>query len=502
MQMKNWLDKNFYKTVFIATILVTAFFSFFKLGSTLMNTDAQHWYLRSQNFAKAVRNLNFEKTYQDPKPGVPVMWLSGTGLETFLTLYEVKYNFRPELYTFDTFPLVQISAIGPLVVLNICFLVAFYFLVRKIFNQVAASISTILLGLHPFYLANTRFLHVDSTLTVFMTLSFLVFLFYLTRETKNKYILISGILMGLALLTKSQAGFLAVFVPLVLLLTYKTAREKNMKHYLKIYLYWLIACVVTYFIVFPAMWTNPLTTIGKIFGEAFFVANTGRTGHWDFFYYFNVMYREMSLPFLTVLIPGLFIIFYKTVSKISRENLAIISTGLFIILYFLAMSVIKQKVDRYMIPLFPLIFIVCAYTVGNLTKEKFHKKLIVSIFIFMLLLTAFFAPHFATFGHNTFSTNTYGSLYNEAGKYINSKPNSEHFTVVAMTKAYALKPFIKGSVYNYEDRLGKTGNLDYLVTNDYWLKTYGRPWYFSKCNKEKTIFWRGDAYWDIYKCSD
>ena len=51
-----------------------------------------------------------EKTYQNAKPGVTVMWLSGMGIESFLTLYNKIFGFRPLLYTVDTFPYIHFAA--------------------------------------------------------------------------------------------------------------------------------------------------------------------------------------------------------------------------------------------------------------------------------------------------------------------------------------------------------------------------------------------------------
>ena len=185
--------------------------------------------------------------------------------------------------------------------------------------------------------------------------------------------------------------------------------------------------------------------------------------------------------------------------KIDDFNLFAIA--LYTIFYFVLMTFIEQKVDRYMLPLFPPVFILCAWTLDNLINSsvKLHSQWL--LFLVMLIFSAIYTPHFETFGHNTPGTNTFGALYNEAGNYLNSKPNSDKFTVVAMTKAYSLKPFIKGNTYGFEEDLGKTGKLDYLVTNDYWLSEYGKPWYFNKCSKEKSIYWHGDLYWDIYKCN-
>ena len=275
MQIKPDASKYFQKIPAALTILSFLFFGFFKLGSTLMNTDAQHWYLRSTNFINAVEKLNFKKTYQDAKPGVPVMWLSGAGMKIMLNLYNSKYGFKPVLYTQETFRLFQISAIGPLVILSFIFLIFYFLLVKKLFNVNTAVFALIFLALHPFYIANARFLHVDAVMTAFASLSFLSFLLFL-KEARWRYNIASGILFGLALLTKTQAGFIFPLIIILLTFKYLTEKQKTIIYFSKILFIWTLSSAVAYFAFFPSMWVHPINTVQKVFTEASYVVQTGR----------------------------------------------------------------------------------------------------------------------------------------------------------------------------------------------------------------------------------
>lgn len=484
----------------ILIFIVIAFFSFYKLGSSLMNVDAQHWFARSVAFTKAIKKLDFAVTYQDPKPGVTVMWLSGLSLDTFLNLYSIKYGFKPQLYTYDTFALVNFAAIFPLVCLNLGFLVALYFLVKGLFNENTAVLSVILLGLHPFYLAISRFLHVDSTLSIFMTLSFLTLLYYY-KTKKQLFLVLSGVGAGLALLTKTQAVFLFLMFGVTTLVMW--LQGYKFKKLVINGAIWLISCFITFFVLFPAMWVNFVETLKNIYSEAFYVANTGRANSREISFYLVSMPRIVSIPFLLGFFGGVLLylkVLFKKETKIETTTTINTILGLLLIytlLYFGQMGVVTQKINRYLVPMFPTLIIFVAYTLAQI-----KEKLIVPIcFVCMVSLCAYFAPYYETFGIVNAETNTYGSLYNEVGTYLNKKPNAQNFKVVAMTKAYSLRPFVKGTVYGHEESMPTNTKIDYLVTNDYWLNLYGSPAYFATCIKEETIYYHNVLYWDIYKCN-
>jgi Gpi18-like mannosyltransferase len=485
-------NQKFYWICVFVIILCASFFSFYKLGSTIMNVDAQHWYSRSQQFVNSLNKLNFQGTYQDPKPGVTVMWLSGLSLECFLTLYNWKYGFRPFLYTSDTFPLIQFSAIAPLVILNLASLIVFAYIGKELFGKRVTLISLVLISLHPFYLGNSRFLHVDITLSVFMSLAYLSSLLW--NKNKNiKSLVASAIFFALALLTKTQA---IILFPLISVLFISNRKYKD-------YLIWIFIVCVTFFIIFPAMWVEPTKVLTNIYSEAFHVAQTGNTSRQESLYYFTSLPKIYSLPLFLLSIAGMIITTIGVIKQTNQKNshqISLVGVTVFIVMYLLVMCLVKQKIDRYMLPLFPFLVIQSANAILLIGKKISYSYLLLGTFLLVLINTIYYAPYYEVFGMDSMKTNYYGSLYNEVGKYLNSKEKPANQRVVAMTKAYSLKPFIKGKVFGHEESEAKNGKIDYLVTNNYWLEKYGKPSFFDLCNLEKTIELKGQVFWNIYKC--
>ena len=491
--------------IVILIFVISALFSYYRLGSSVLNVDGQLWYARTSAFIKAAEKHKFQNTYQDPKPGVPLMWLSGISSELFFRVYESRFGFRPDFFVKDSFPLIFTAFVLPLVLVNLLSGVFFFFLVKKLTNIKIALLSYVLFAFHPYYLGISRFLHVDSLMTNFIVLSYLLFLIYV-KEKKIINLLGSGFLFGSALLTKSQAFFLLpimfvsvclyeVFLPNIKPLSIFILVKKIVTPLLVI----ALVASATYYIFFPAMWSKPIKTLNKVYGEAVYVAETGRSikNVRPFFHYVYVLPRILSFSLVVMYFGSIVYLFYKR-KEIKREDLVIYTQlSLFVIIYFLEISVVKQKIDRYLLPMFPFIFISCAVFWSYL---KNFKLIFITLFATLLFTLLYYAPHYAMFGCNDQECNTHGFLYKEVGDYIDKNTTQKFPTVVAMTKSYSLKVFVDGNTYGYEDVVPDNINVDFLVTNDYFIKDRGIPKKLSHCVFWHRIYFHGIPEWDIYKC--
>lgn len=488
----------------LTILLVSAAFSYYRLGSSVLNVDGQLWHQRSSNFITAILKRKFEKTYQDSKPGVTVMWLSGISSEIFLRIYESKFGFRPEFYVKDKFPLIFSSFVAPLVLVNLLTGFLFFFLVKKLSNTKVALFSYVLFAFHPYYLGISRFLHVDSLMTNFMTLSYLFFLIFIKNNKKTLYILLSGIFLGLAVLTKSQALFLLPIMFVSIVIEFLTSKENLSFYslYKKIILplsIIFITVVIVYFILFPAMWSNPISVVRDVLGEAVYVAEVGRSTKniKPLYHYVFLLPNLISYPIILIYFCNLVFMFFKR-KLVNKELLrTYIQLSLFVLIYFLEISLVKQKIDRYLLPLFPFIFISCAVFLSYL---KNYKIIFITLSITLILTLFYYAPHYAMFGCNSYECNTHGFLYKEVGDYIDSNTTQEFPTVVAVTKPYALKVFVNGNTFGHEELIPENINIDFLVTNDFFIEDRGIPQKLQHCIYWHRINYHNTPAWDIYKC--
>ena len=501
---------------------------FYRIGNSMFNADAHFWYTRTQSFTKAVLKGNWAETYQNPKPGVTVMWMSGAFLESFLRLYEKIYHFRPFIYTYDTFPYIETAVKLPLILLTIISLLFFYRSLKRFLGNYQAMAILILLAFEPFYIGVSRFFHGDGTLTSFMMLSVISIFIYLA-EKRKKYLFLSGVFAGLAFLTKMQAIFLFLYVPLLLFINYLSKFKQSVnilgsaKLFIKDFLVWLAPAVVTILLLFPALWVKPVETLKSMFTEARVVTEEGRNSNdGDNLAYLRAI--PTIIPFAVTLFFILGIYFLAlNFKKLELNDKKIFSFSLiFIFFYTLQMLLVYQKSERYLLPLFPFISIIAGYgftqtsaVINKIIKIKSGTELsLYTLFGGFVIYTTTFAPHFTAMTE----TAPWGSLYSEAAGYLNAKPNAVNLNVVAVTKEQTFRPFFMGKTYGKGEIIpGGTkpnnetvsnGNQpddktipggkqpDYVIIHDI---TY-LPEKYKYCTFEHKIVFKNRVFWEIYKC--
>lgn len=219
----------------------------------------------------------------------------------------------------------------------------------------------------------------DSMLTLFTTLSGLVFFLYC--ENKNiKYLYLFFLFTALAVLTKSISGLLFMPAILIYALIRKTIIPllKNKHFYISLLLFLLT--LAGYYITREIK--NPgylIAVYNNELGGRYLGSSGGHTG--DFwFYYTHFLHYQLSVWYL--LIPCGFIVGFASKNrKIFR--LTTFST-LMIICYFLVISTAETKLDWYDIPLYPFIAIIIGifiHVVFQLLNslEFANKNLIINI---------------------------------------------------------------------------------------------------------------------------
>lgn len=167
------------------------------------SSDEVLWLDRSSEFMSAIKRGDFSETRIAYHPGVPTMWLAG--LRTFFTPPGTDVENLAAARWF----------IGIVVWIGIgiaCLLL------YKLFGQWVALASFACLAYSPFFLAQTRRVHTDALATLFILLTVLLFLMYCQHRQSLRYLVLSGMSFGLAILSKSYSLILLPWLPLCLFL--------------------------------------------------------------------------------------------------------------------------------------------------------------------------------------------------------------------------------------------------------------------------------------------
>ncbi len=462
--------------------------------NSFVTTDETLWLVRSGSFYKALSHHDYAATFQKSHPGVTVMWAGLTGYMRVYPDYKDQSIGLGVLAKRDfTMPLRILTAgrqamvLFHLLALGLSFLFA-----RKLFGMMPALMGFLLIAFDPFHIALSRVLHLDGLLADLMLLSLLAFLVYLD-DHKTGILLVSAIAAGLAWLTKSPGLFL---IPLITLLAFidhvrltskqnKSEWWKSILQPTKALVIWGLVGALVVFLLWPAMWVDPLGSLVRVFRDAIGYAEAGHESAVFFnghiytngeipdisFYPINFLWRTTPVTLLG-LIAG-FVLFirkifiFKSGSKLQvsdsnslsesqnnrksllqrmdRQVWALAALLLFAVGFSLLMSLGLKKFDRYILPSIVPIDLVAGICLVWLTQwivRSFREKprAIVTGIILLSLVAVQAALAWTVFPYYFDYYNPllggsqraadvmqigWGEGLDQAARYINSKPNSE-----------------------------------------------------------------------------
>lgn len=251
-------------TVLIAVFGINAFFGYPRL-SNFSAVDEPYWtYERIPDFWRAVKEKRWKRTKINDKPGITVALVTGPGLFWINPLDYETYRQKPKTEEILT-AINKISFIFrlPLYLFILSTIPLFYFFIKKLFNRQIALLSTIFIFLSPIILGISLIINPDSLLWIFLPLSMITHLIFLKNKEK-KYLIGSGIFLGLSLLTKYVANILFIYFFAIIFLEYifndkqvGTKITKYIKQEFLNYLLLSLTAIATFFILFPATWESP-----------------------------------------------------------------------------------------------------------------------------------------------------------------------------------------------------------------------------------------------------
>ncbi|MGK2848842.1 MAG: ArnT family glycosyltransferase [Minisyncoccota bacterium] len=263
----------------LAVLLLTiVFFSFGCLRLTeFASVDEPLWLEgRIGSFWKNLSEGDWEKTDVSDKPGVTLTMVTGPGL-----LFVSPKDYRDTRAVFsanneqaDIRDMYLAFRLPLLIVITILLPLFYFFLVPLLGNRTAlyayASIA-----LSPLLIGISKIVNPDSLLWIFAPLSFLAYLVFLEKR-QLRMLIFSGILLGLALLTKYVANFLIIYFFGYIIVRYLFAQNNTLpftqyfKRELNFFGIWLGTGLSTFYLLLPAMWVRPIDLItGTILSQAF-----------------------------------------------------------------------------------------------------------------------------------------------------------------------------------------------------------------------------------------
>lgn len=232
---------------------------------------------RIAKYWKNIGERDWKGTSISDKPGITVALVTGPG-----TLFKSTDQYRTTYYQGEVLNLKKdvesyyFAFRFPILLFVTLILPLFYFFLERLLGRRRALFSFIFIALSPVLIGMTKIVNPDSLLWVFSPLSLLSYFVFLKRGS-FRYLIFSGIFLGLALLTKYVANILFVFFlglifldylyhPKNALIPFATYLKKSLSHFALL----TFSALTTFFILFPAVWVKPSKLLtSTLFSQAF-----------------------------------------------------------------------------------------------------------------------------------------------------------------------------------------------------------------------------------------
>jgi len=334
--------------------------------SVFVTPDEPLWTGRALNFTNALRRGDIGATYQSGHPGVTTMWLASAGLEAAGLLQPGADGQVPKSAIDGEHFLPSIAAARvPFALLGTLLAPLVALLGARLFGRTTGLLAGALVALDPFLLAHSRVTHVDTPVTVFMTLALLAGLARWARRGGVGYLLLAGLATGLALLSKAPSVLLVAFLPAVALGAPALARRPLSwvdagRRLLEVAGAGLLAAA-TFVALWPAMWQDPITVLTSMRG---YVESTAGSPHEHLNFF-------LGGP---VLDPGPLFYPLALAFRIPPLTMLGVVLVLFVVLFMVMVTLSPKKFDRYLLPVFPVLDLLAAVGMVSLARAWLAGK--------------------------------------------------------------------------------------------------------------------------------
>lgn len=539
--------------------------------------DETTWLQRSANFYYALGQGEFDRTLQNFSPGVVTMWVETAAFFTEFRGYRVLadgyYGYQPspedkmQVYyqnkydhleeflisqNIDPHDILVTSRAYMVILISLVLSAAFY-LAYRLFGAIPAIVAFLLISFDPFYLANTRFAHLDGPMSAFILLSLLAFISYLYRQRSVVYLLISAIAAALALLSKLPG---LIILPTIGILVFMDIYENSQlsglrqrltdiseyKKYIKPLAIWGAVFVLTIFVVWPAMWVSFIELFYNLFlypikftlaPESGIIRNSevesAQQTARDWLRYPN-SFLWLTTP---VILIGLIAAGWAYIKRIAffadqKVRKSIFALALFALLFTLLISVPLKSSARYLIPVHATLDLIAglgwvAIAAWIAERISFTSRrmlvsstVLVAVIIYQVTVSLQLYPYYLPYNNPLMGGNeaanesryiSFGEGLDQAAQYLNTKPDARNLKVISW---YAFGPFsmyFEGHTFDVqllESRPEALFAMDYLIS-------YRNAWYreelslynaaLDKIEPEKVIWLHGIEYVRIYNVS-
>jgi hypothetical protein len=445
-------------------------------------------------------------------PGVPTMAFGGLGLGLRYLLHTWELAPLPDagpdlastLSHVTEHPLVYITAARlPMVLVASLAVLGMYLLMRRLLGGRIALVAALFIAFDPFFLANTRILHVDAPLAYFMFLSFLAFFLYL-QEGRWWWLVLSGVMGALATLSKTPGAILLlILVATGLIYVVFPAGDslrlgapcshggaaqsagRRWRRFIVAIGVWGLVAAFAFYALWPSMWANPGYALYWIIRNA---RNAMQSTHPSSGVFWgatrsdqNPLYYLISLPFHLSPLAMIGVLAGVVATwRWRRYRGLLLALWAYAILFIVPVSIVGRRGDRYILPVYLALDLLAAvalcWVANRLAsanwawlKGRWEWGLGVAVAAQIVLVSLFHPYYFSYFNPLVgggriapYLINIgWGEGLDRAADYLNQLPDASQKTVAAWY-SYQFASFFKGRSVDLSSN-GPALTADYTV---------------------------------------
>ncbi|MCB0169484.1 MAG: glycosyltransferase family 39 protein [Anaerolineae bacterium] len=456
-----------------------------------MTIDEIKWVEGAGQFLLALNSGHLADTYWHFHPGITITWI-----EAMIFWFYYLANGTSNLSTFVVEQLADISAIiglmrlSPVIITSLG-IAGVYWLARPLLGEWEALLGAGLLATDPFFTAHSRIVNGDAGTAIFMMLAFLAFA-RLWQNHRRSMAVLAGVMAGLAMLTKIPGP---IILPWLLgLAVIGTLRDKQWRFWLTAIMLAGVTALLTFIILWPALWVAPVETLQLMFHDSFNVGEIGE-GHETFFlgqisndpgwrfYPYAIAFRLTPLTVIG-LAAVLIWLWRGRRSSDSTKTYLVVALIVYMAYVFSVANISPKKLDRYAMAVVPAITLLAGtgliwvlakithFLKGRAVAQSLSLPLLIGLIIIVQTIVAvtnypylltYYNPLLGGFTRATEQVPVgWGEGMEQAAAWLNARPNAPEL-VVSTWYSDMVKPYLHTQTTSFSSNGQGQLQADYVI---------------------------------------